>query len=111
MKNGIKSIHLAICVIIWLLWFAGVALIAIARFGNLDNPNDFFFNIVHPYNRVILLCSLIPVEPIICVSAIINDCRQNAGISEILMSVLLFLVTAIFWVVYISLYILWTGGV
>jgi len=111
MKNKARSIHLFICITAWILWAVGIVLLAVVRFGNPENSNRFFFDVVHPYNVVMLMGSLLPIEPIACAAAIIKDHEAKAGAGAILMSLLLFVVTAILWIGYISLFVMWTGGV
>lgn len=102
----LHKVHVGVCLLLWTLWSVGIALIVVGR-GDIE----FFFRISDPYNRTVLLCSLIPVEPTLFVTATISAVRGKAPFQRVLLGVLFFVVTAILCLVYIVLFVSLTGGV
>ena len=71
---------------------------------------SFFWHIAEPYNAFMLLFSLLPIEPILFIIALIAEI-PNWKIKSFLTVVLPFLATVILWFTYICLFVFSTGGV
>lgn len=103
-----KKIHTHLCIILWSLWFCAIlitVLYTILSSMNDFDVNCFFWKIVEPYNRTILLLSLIPIEPIICVFTIIKKCEP------VKKTIVFFLITMVLWATNIIIYVSLIGGV
>ena len=103
-----EKIHTYLCIVLWCLWLFGILItISHAIFSNVNafNVDWFFWKVVEPYNRILLLFSLIPIEPLICIFIFIS---KHEPVKKTL---LFFLSTVILWVAYIIIYVSFTGGI
>jgi hypothetical protein len=103
----ILKTHFRICLILWGLWGIGLILTGTSLLFFQHQNDVFFWNIVLPFNNIILLLSLIPIEPIACIRAI----YFNRDIHQVRKNVILAILSFIFWILYIYAYVEWTGGV
>lgn len=108
----IRSIHKLICIILWSAWAVGILLLLLHLILLLLHDgvsHDLFFLVVYPYNRVVLLFSLLPIEPIVLIAALIQDIRTEGITKDVSKSLLWFVITAVIWLIYVGLFILLTG--
>lgn len=107
-----KKVHLYTCFILWGLWLIGVLLVGlnILIVICIGDVPFLFFNIVYPYNLLLLLLSLIPIEPIMFIIALILEIPKWTK-KSFLTVVLPFIITFVMWNAYIAVFILGTGGV
>ena len=112
-----KKVHLGFCLGLWALWVRGMWLIGILflvtlfdGFFNTFYNNALFWNIVEPYNSFMILFSLLPIEPILFIIALIAEIPRWKR-KSFLTIVLPFLVTVILWFAYICVFVAGTGGV
>lgn len=111
MVPRLRKLHTICCIVAWIAWIIGLALTATATYLQSDSYNTVFFSIVHPYNSIVLLCSLLPVEPVLCIAIVVYGVRAKTSPKNIIKPVALFFLTVMFWVAYVGLYIALTGGV
>lgn len=111
MGDRLKKIHFFVCALLCTSWFVGIIFMGISKFVFHNENQIYFFNLVHPYNAFVLLCSLIPVEPILFIAALIKSSKGQHKIKDIISTVIVFMLTSIIWCIYIYLYVSWTGGV
>ena len=111
MGNRVKKIHLFICILSWGLWCIGLLLTGLSRWGMLEKNTSFFFNVVHPYNSIVMLISVLPVELIACIVAVIQDVKNQCKITTVFTSIWLCILHIVLWIAYIVLFVSWTGGV
>jgi hypothetical protein len=111
MKN-MKKVHLYSCFALWGLWVIGILLMGVVDLLALCGGNDnfFFWHIAEPYNAFMLLFSLLPIEPVLFIIALIAEIPKWK-IKSFLTVVLPFLATVILWFTYICLFVVGTGGV
>ncbi len=102
----VNKIHLGICIAYWLLWAVGIILLVIRR-----GDNAFFWQISEPYNRAVLVCSVIPVEPVFFAVSALKGFARKQPFRHHLFGIILFVSNAVVWLAYISLFIMMTGGV
>ena len=101
------NVHKNACRVLWALWSAGLLVTAISRFA-FEHGNDFlFWKVTAPYNQFVLMLSMLPVEPILCFTAILLD-RSGKSVRT---NLAYLGITGLLWLVYIALYVIWTGGV
>ena len=107
-----KKVHFYTCCVLWALWIIGIKLIGILflTYFLKGNDNFFFWNIVEPYNSIVLLLSIIPIEPIMFIIALIVEIPKWTK-KSFLTVVLPFVITVVMWHVYIGVFIMGTGGV
>lgn len=107
-----KKIHLYTCYVLWGLWAIGMLLIGILPLITLFNGDDnfFFWYIVEPYNSIVILLSLIPIEPIMFIITLIIETLEWTKKSFFTI-VLPFIITIVMWFVYICVFVMGTGGV
>lgn len=102
------SMHKFLCFVLWGVWGVGLCFTGASLLYFRNENHWLFWNIAFPYNRFVQLISLVPLEPIFCILTISDrkKAEQPYGL-EICFSVITFL----FWVMYITLSVWWTGGV
>lgn len=107
-----KKVHLYFCFVLWALWFIGILLLGVWHliFNLGGNENFFFWHIEEPYNAFMLLFSLLPIEPVLFIIALIAEIPKWKR-KSFLTVVLPFFATVIFWLIYLGLFVAGTGGV
>lgn len=113
MKTKLETVHFGYCVSLWIAFGIGVLLTAIDRFGISNEHQGMFFKIVHPYNSIVLLFSLLAilVELVLGGAAIRASISYQHSKHRIAFAVVLPILTGVFWLLYVSLFVMWTGGV
>lgn len=101
----IKKIYAWYCFVLWGLWSVGLGATAISKFRFLHENQALFWDFVLPYNDILHIISYIPIAPILFLIAFVQNKRANQRNGR---TVFLFLLTALLWLVYLSLYIRWT---
>lgn len=100
--------HRLICFVLWGLWGIGLCFAGGSALF-FQHENDWlFWRIVMPYNKITQLVSIIPIEPFFCILAICDNKKHGRSYFS---TIILFCLTAFFWVTYITLYVCWTGGI
>lgn len=94
-----KKVHGVLCLFLWCFWFVGILSVGILNFDYFNQYNDLFWKIIEPYNRIVILASLIPVEPIICLCTIVYSKFRRISIKN---DIILFFITFLFWIIYIN---------
>jgi len=110
MGTKLNSIHLRICFLAWTAWGIGAILVIISSVV-FNNDNSCIFNIAHIYNSTLSLLSLIPAEPVVFILTLRNEREDNVPIKTTVKTILLFNTTILFWITYISTFVLLIGGV
>ena len=110
MGTKLNSIHLRLCFLAWTTWGIGAILVIISSVI-FNNDNGYIFNIAHIYNSVISFLSLIPVEPAVFILTLRNEIKHNVPKKTTVITILLFNTTILFWIAYISMFVLLIGGV
>lgn len=100
-------VHLIISALLCLLFLIGVVISAISKFVYL-NENECLFNIVSTYSSIVLICSLIPIEPILLIINIISSIAKKR---KLIFPIGCFLITTVLWIIYACAFVGWTGGV
>ena len=103
-----KRQHMILCVVLWGLWGLGLCFTGVSRFVFQHNNDLLFWKIVIPYNQIVQLVSFIPLEPLFCILAI---CDSKKAKHPYYSAIILCVVTFLLWLMYITLYIWWTGGI
>jgi amino acid permease len=103
----LKKIHTWVCFALWTLWTVGLGATAISRFQYFHEKQWLFWDFVLPYNEIVQIISSIPFAPILCLLAFHSN--KNAHKSNRL-TVFLFILTAVYYVAYMTLFIRWTEG-
>ena len=112
MGTRVRKIHIYICATLWSAWFIGMLLLLVAFFAQFFNEQiarSLFFSIVLPYNKFVLICSFLPIEPLAFIVALIHDMRSDDKVRNIRITVLYFLITLCIWFIYVGLNIVLTG--
>ena len=102
-----KQLHTWYSFFLWLLWSVGLGTTALSRFYFFHENEKLFWDFVLPYNDIIHIASYIPVAPILFLIAYYQ--HKQAG-KRTRGPIFLFLLTALYWLAYLSLYIRWTEG-
>ena len=110
MGTRLKKVHIGVCCFLWVAWVMGIIVSAISRFV-FFNEKIFFYNFVHPYNSVVLIASLFPVEPILCIICVTDNLIHNKKRSDLLLAVVLFIFTSVLWLIYVNTWVKWSGGI
>ena len=108
----LSTVHKYICVTLWCIWFLGIVITALSfllQFLNDELSHKIFFLIVHPYNKVVLVCSLFPVEPVMLIASVIQDIHLDGITKAVGKPIMYFAVTVIIWLIYIGSYISLSG--
>lgn len=100
--------HMHLCFALWGFWSVGLCLAGISLVFYQHNNDLLFWKLVVPYNSFVQIISLVPVEPIFCISAVYTS---KKAMQPYLSAIILFFITLLFWVIYITLYVWWTGGI
>ncbi len=100
--------HMFFCFFLWGIWGIGLCLTGASLFFYQHNNDFLFWKIMTPYNQIVQIVSLIPIEPILCILAIRESKQHNKSYFP---AILLCCVTFFLWLAYITLYVHWTGGV
>lgn len=103
----LKKLHTCYSFLLWLLWTVGLGATALSRFRFLHENDRLFWDFVLPYNEVIHTLSYIPIAPILFLLVFFQYKQENKRCRG---TVALFLITAVYWLVYLSLFIRWTEG-
>lgn len=101
----VRKLHAWCCSILTVLWTVGLTTTAISRFQYLHQNQTLYWDFVLPYNQIVHIISSIPFAPIFFLLAF-RDCRKNNR--RYWPTVLLFILTTVYWLVYMRLYIRWT---
>lgn len=101
-----KKLHLGVCIFYWLLWGVGLLSLALSFFVY-KNDNEFlFYNIVLPYGKAVLIASVLPIELAVSIATVVRKRKEKRSIkSDIILSV----ITAVLWYLYLSAFIYVTG--
>ncbi|MBQ8040704.1 MAG: hypothetical protein IJ274_12720 [Lachnospiraceae bacterium] len=102
------KVHKYVCFVLWGLWGIGLSFAGVSLFCFQHNNDWLFWKIMMPYNLFIQMVSLIPVEPFFCTLAIC-DSKKNG--QPYFSTIILFCITFLLWLAYITLYVWWTGGI
>lgn len=102
-KNSLTFFYVSLCY--WIVWLVGVMLTVIMTFGEAHN-NSCFWEIVEPYNRTVLLFSLLPIIPLMFFSKISKAESEQKESLKIILAIDILL-----WLGYICAYVGLTGGV
>ena len=108
--SRMKKVHLCVCIALWIVLAIGIFLLSIVHFELVDNPYQFFWDIVGPYNVVVAWLYVLSIEPIIFIITLIRELLKY-GERLFITLILPFIVTNVMWIVYGFIHILWTGGV
>ena len=101
----IKKLHTWYSFLLWTLWAVGLGATALSRFQYLHENDRLFWDFVLPYNEIIHIISYIPIAPILFLLAFAKSKQENKRCRK---AVAIFLITALLWFVYLSLFIRWT---
>lgn len=104
-----KTIHLYYCFVLWSLWIIGMLLTIVSKFA-FNHTNVALFWGMYPYNLLLLISTLLPVEPTLFIVSLIKEIPEWKK-KSFLTIVLPFIITAIMWFIYISVVIGLIGGV
>lgn len=113
-----KRKHLVFCYILWSVWFFGIFLLVISipldamdTFIDSNIGHAFFWYVVEPYNRYLILLSLLPIEPIFFIITLIAELLNKEREKLFLTVILPFIITVILCPTYLCLFVALTGGV
>lgn len=110
MGSKLNKVHLTICLINWFIWSIGV-LITLLSNVVFQHSNNILFSVVHNYNSVVSIISLIPVEPIVFIITLRDNLKKQCSIKAIISTILLFVINVCLWLMFIFLFVELTGGV
>lgn len=111
-STGLQKAHKVVCVIYWAAWIVGLVLTGICRFVPGFNTHGYFFGVVDPYcSTVMVLSILIPVEPVIFIGILIQTIRKKLHEEKLIVHILLFAAHIIMFLLFLGLFVAWTGGV
>ena len=102
----LKRIHIGVCILLWILWAVALILIGIGR-----ENSDFFWKVAVPFNGVVIICSIIPVEPALFAVSTVMGIVRKESFTRMLPGIIFFVVTAVLWLAYIITHVALTGGV
>ena len=111
MGNQLKKIWVLLCVFVQILSCIGIVLVSITRFILPDN-SQWFLGVLHPYHIFFTLISIsvVPIAIILSVLIAIHTVRR-LSMKKITFLLLVFFSTIVLWLIYITLFVLWIGGV
>ena len=112
MGNKLKKLYCLINIFAWFVILIEFLVIFIYEMVPQINKNAFFFNIVSPCGEfaILLLCLIIPIIIVLCVMLLILSIIQKDTLQLIQVLVISF-ISFVFVVVFISAFVVVTGGV
>ena len=111
MDDRLNKTHAIICILYWVLWIIGLLFIGVSLLVYQNDNRWFFENIVHPYNSLISILSLIPIEPILCIVAFTKNIITKKSLFKIIRPLIWGLCTIVFFMLYAFIFVVLTGGV
>lgn len=107
MKGTTKAHHIY-CYALWLLWAVGMGLALVSRLVLQNENREFFFGVLDPYCRFVTIGSMIPIQPLLCVAAMV--CAREEGGSAWREAGYL-LISAVLLLTFMGVFVWATGGV
>jgi len=103
-KGKIRTLHNRVCIVTWSIWLIGITLTAIVNLFQLHSK-DWLFNTAFLYSSIVLLCSLLPFEPVLFAATVIYELKLKNPFRSFISQFFLFFIIAAIWLIYIRLYI------
>jgi len=103
-KVTVKQFFAYFSYFIWLVYIIGIVLITVSQ----SIGKEFFFSVVEPYFATTLILSLVPLQSIVFVIALVESIKAK---TKIISLILHYLLTGVIWLSYIIAFVGITGGV